>query len=131
MLLLYFAASFLDWLSGYILNRIVMKVVYDLRKDVEDKLNRLPIGYFDSRQRGDVLSRVTNDIDNIQKALHQAFTVGAVRLLEVLGTGIIMFVLSWQLALIALIALPFVCAHCGLRGSEIAETVCSAVEAYG
>lgn len=116
VLLLYFAASFLDWLSGYILNRIVMKVVYDLRKDVEDKLNRLPIGYFDSRQRGDVLSRVTNDIDNIQQALQQAFSQLVRSVLLVLGIGIIMFVLSWQLALIALIALPLSALIAGFVG---------------
>ncbi len=71
---MYLVASFLNWFSGWILNRLVMRVVYNLRKDVEDKLNRLPIGYFDSRQRGDVLSRVTNDVDNIQNALQQAIS---------------------------------------------------------
>ena len=73
VLAMYFVASLFMWAQGYILNRLVMRVVYKLRKDVEDKLNRLPLNYFDTRQRGDLLSRVTNDVDNIQNALQQAF----------------------------------------------------------
>jgi ATP-binding cassette subfamily B multidrug efflux pump len=106
VLLLYFFASVLDWLSGYVLNRIVMRVVYQLRADIETKINRLPTSYFDTHSRGDVLSRVTNDVDNIQQALQQAFSQLVRSVMTVLGIGVIMFVLSWRLALIALIALP-------------------------
>ena len=67
VLAMYFVASLFMWAQGYVLNGLVMRVVYNLRKDVEDKLNRLPLNYFDTRQRGDLLSRVTNDVDNIQK----------------------------------------------------------------
>ena len=88
------------------LNRIVMKVVRRLRDDTEKKLNRLPLNYFDTRQRGDVLSRVTNDVDNVQQALQQAFAQLISSLLTVIGIVIMMFIVSWQLALIALIALP-------------------------
>ena len=62
-----------------------MRVVYKLRKDIEDKLNRLPLSYFDTRQRGDLMSRVTNDVDNIQNALQQAFTQLVQSLLTVIG----------------------------------------------
>jgi len=103
---LYLVASALMWLQGYLLNRLVMRVVYRLRQDIEEKLNRLPLSYFDSRQRGDLLSRVTNDVDNIQQALQQAFSQLVQSVLTILGIGIMMFVVSWQLALIALIALP-------------------------
>jgi ATP-binding cassette subfamily B protein len=94
------------WLQGYILNRLVMRIIYTLRQDIEAKINRLPLSYFDGRQRGDVLSRVTNDVDNIQQALQQAFSQLVQSLLTVIGIAAMMFIVSWQLALIALIALP-------------------------
>ncbi|MFV0435435.1 MAG: ABC transporter ATP-binding protein [Leucobacter sp.] len=106
VLALYIVASVLMWLQGYILNRLVMRVVYRLRAEIEEKLNRLPLSYFDGRQRGDVLSRVTNDVDNIQQALQQAFSQLVQSFLTVIGITAMMFVVSWQLALIALIALP-------------------------
>ena len=74
VLAMYLVASLLQWWQGYILNALVMRVVYGLRTDVEAKLNRLPLSYFDTRQRGDLMSRVTNDVDNIQTALQQAFS---------------------------------------------------------
>ncbi len=55
----------LSWLQGYLLNGVVQRTVLRLRADVEDKLNRLPLPYFDDQPRGELLSRVTNDIDNI------------------------------------------------------------------
>ena len=106
VLALYIVASVLMWAQGYLLNRLVMRVIYRLRQDIEDKLNRLPLGYFDSRQRGDLMSRVTNDVDNIQAAMQQAFAQLVQSALTVLGIAAMMFIVSWQLALIALIALP-------------------------
>jgi len=103
---LYLVAAFLMWLQGFLLNGLVMRVIYRLRQDIEDKINRLPLSYFDGRQRGDVLSRVTNDVDNIQQALQQGFSQLVSSLLTIIGIVIMMFWVSWQLALIALIALP-------------------------
>ncbi|WP_449278249.1 ABC transporter ATP-binding protein [Leucobacter sp. GX24907] len=103
---LYIVASILMWWQGYILNHLVMRVIYQLREDIEAKLNRIPLRYFDSRQRGDILSRVTNDVDNIQQALQQAFSQLVQSVLTVIGIAAMMFIVSWQLALIALIALP-------------------------
>lgn len=116
VLAMYFVANTFMWAQGYILNKLVMRVVYTLRRDVETKLNRLPLNYFDTRQRGDVLSRVTNDVDNIQNALQQAFAQLLQALLTVIGIVIMMFVVSWQLALIALIALPLSAVAAGLIG---------------
>ena len=76
---------------GYLLNGLVMRVVYKLRKDIEEKINRLPLSYFDGRQRGDVLSRVTNDVDNIQQALQQAFSQLVQSVLTIIGIGAMMF----------------------------------------
>jgi ATP-binding cassette subfamily B protein len=106
VLVLYFAASLFMWAQGWLLNRLVMRVVRNLRERVEYKLNRLPLNYFDTRQRGDVLSRVTNDVDNIQQGLQQALSQMVSSIMTVIGIVVMMFVVSWQLALIALIALP-------------------------
>ncbi|MEE1621054.1 ABC transporter ATP-binding protein [Zafaria sp. J156] len=116
VLAMYFVANVFMWAQGFILNKLVMRVVYNLRKDVEHKLNRLPLNYFDTRQRGDVLSRVTNDVDNIQNALQQAFAQLVQALLTVVGIVIMMFIVSWQLALIALIALPLSAVAAGVIG---------------
>lgn len=113
---MYLVSSLFMWLQGYVLNRIVMRVVFNLRRDVEAKLNRLPLNYFDTRQRGDLLSRVTNDVDNVQQALQQAFAQLIMSALSLIGITVMMFIVSWQLALIALIALPLSAVGAGLIG---------------
>jgi ATP-binding cassette subfamily B multidrug efflux pump len=118
VLAMYVIASILNWAQGYILNGLVMRVVYNLRQDIERKLNRLPLSYFDTRQRGDLMSRVTNDVDNIQTALQQAFSQLVQSALTVLGITAMMFIVSWQLALIALIALPLSALIAGVIGSR-------------
>nr|WP_258142432.1 ABC transporter ATP-binding protein [Arthrobacter sp. MYb227] len=118
VLAMYFVSSLFMWAQGWLLNRLVMKVVYKLRKDVETKLNKLPLNYFDTRQRGDLLSRVTNDVDNIQNALQQAVSQLVQSLLTVVGIVIMMFIVSWQMALIALIALPLSAVAAGVIGSR-------------
>lgn len=115
---MYIVASVLMWAQGYILNRIVMDVVYNLRKDIESKLHRLPLSYFDTRQRGDLMSRVTNDVDNMQQALQQAFSQLVQSVLQVIGITVMMFIVSWQLALLALIALPLSAVIAGVIGSR-------------
>ncbi len=106
VLALYVAASVFGWAQGYLLNGVVQRTVYRLRSDVEDKLNRLPLAYFDRQPRGEVLSRVTNDIDNIGQSLQQSMSQLLVSLLTVVGVVVMMVVVSWVLALIALVAIP-------------------------
>ncbi|WP_308190868.1 ABC transporter ATP-binding protein [Arthrobacter hankyongi] len=118
VLCMYLVASLFMWLQGWVLNRIVMRVVAQLRMDVEAKINRLPLNYFDTKQRGDVLSRVTNDVDNIQQALQQAFAQLIMSVLTVLGITVMMFAVSWQLALIALVALPLAGVGAGMIGAR-------------
>ncbi|WP_028266253.1 ABC transporter ATP-binding protein [Arthrobacter sp. MA-N2] len=118
VLLMYFVANIFLWAQGFILNKIVMKVINRLRNDVQAKLNRLPLNYFDTRQRGDILSRVTNDVDNVQQGLQQAFAQLVSSVLTVFGITIMMFIVSWQLALIALVALPLSGVLAGVIGSR-------------
>jgi ATP-binding cassette subfamily B multidrug efflux pump len=103
---LYLLASLLSWLQGFLLNGIVQRTVLQLRADVEDKLNRLPLEYFDRQPRGELLSRVTNDIDNIAQTLQQTLSQLLTSLLTVAGVLTLMFVISPVLALIALVAVP-------------------------
>lgn len=118
VLILYLAASVLMWWQGFLLNGLVMRIVYRLRRDIEAKVNRLPLRYFDSRQRGDVLSRTTNDVDNIQQALQQAFSQLIENLLLIIGLAAMMVIVSWQLALIALVSLPLSALIAGILGAR-------------
>jgi ATP-binding cassette, subfamily B, multidrug efflux pump len=105
-LALFVAASLLSWLQGYILNDVVQRTIFRLRADVEDKLNRLPLPYFDKQPRGELLSRVTNDIDNVSQSLQQTLSQLLTSLLTVVGVLVMMFVISPLLAVIALVAVP-------------------------
>src|SRR4051794_29115494 len=89
---LYAAASLFSWLQGYLLTTAVQRSVYRLRSDVEAKLHRLPLRYFDRQPRGELLSRVTNDIDNIAQSLQQTLSQLLTSLLTVLGVVVLMLV---------------------------------------
>ena len=106
VVLIYVASSVFGYVQGYLLNSIVQRTVFVLRREVEDKLNRLPLSYFDRQQRGEVLSRVTNDIDNISQSLQQTMSQLLVSLLSVVGVLIMMFLVSPLLSVIALITIP-------------------------
>jgi ATP-binding cassette, subfamily B, multidrug efflux pump len=103
---LYLVASLFLWLQGYLLNGAVQRSIYTLRSQVEDKINRLPLSYFDKHTRGELLSRVTNDIDNISQALQQTLSQLLTSLLTVIGVTVMMFLVSPVLALIALVTIP-------------------------
>jgi ATP-binding cassette, subfamily B, multidrug efflux pump len=105
-LVLYLLASLFLWFQGYLLNGAVQRSIYTLRSRVEDKINRLPLSYFDKQTRGELLSRVTNDIDNISQALQQTLSQLLTSLLTVVGVTIMMFIISPVLALIALVTIP-------------------------
>ena len=105
-LVLYLVASLFLWLQGYLLNGAVQRSIYTLRSLVEEKINRLPLSYFDKQTRGELLSRVTNDIDNISQALQQTLSQLLTSVLTVIGVTVMMFVISPVLALIALVTIP-------------------------
>ncbi|MET4539550.1 ATP-binding cassette subfamily B multidrug efflux pump [Arthrobacter bambusae] len=105
-LALYVLASAFGWMQAYVLNGVVQRTVYRLRERIEAKIHRLPLRYFDSIQRGELLSRVTNDVDNISQSLQQSISQVVSSLLTVLGVLVMMFLLSPLLALIALVTIP-------------------------
>ena len=115
---LHAAASLLMWAQGAILNRLTMRAVFNLRERVEAKINHLPLRYFDTRQRGDVMSRTTNDVDNVQQALQQSLSSLFNAILTVVGILVMMFAISWQLALVALLAIPLTGLVMGLVGTR-------------
>ena len=103
---IYVAASLLAWLQGYLLNDVVQNTVRRMRGDVEDKVNALPLEYFDQQPRGELLSRVTNDIDNVSQTLQQTMSQLLTSLLTVVAVLAMMFWISPLLALLALISVP-------------------------
>ncbi|HEX5968641.1 MAG TPA: ABC transporter ATP-binding protein [Intrasporangium sp.] len=103
---LYAISSLLLWVQGWILQGVLARTMYRLRQDVEAKLNRLPLPYFDKQPRGEILSRVTNDIDNVSMSLQQTLSQLLNSLLTVIAVLAMMFWISWVLALIALVTIP-------------------------
>lgn len=105
-LVLYVLSSAFMWMQAYVLNGVVQRTVFGLRGEIEAKIHRLPLRYFDSIQRGELLSRVTNDVDNISQSLQQTISQAVTSVLTVLGVLVMMVILSPTLALIALVTIP-------------------------
>ncbi|MFF1542529.1 ABC transporter ATP-binding protein [Streptomyces sp. NPDC058291] len=99
-------AGLLMAVATRLVNRAVNRTMFRMREDVQTKLSRLPLSYFDKRQRGEVLSRATNDIDNIGQTLQQSMGQLINSLLTVVGVLVMMFWVSWILALVALVTVP-------------------------
>jgi ATP-binding cassette, subfamily B, multidrug efflux pump len=92
--------------QGRLVATMVARSVFALREQVQAKLSRLPLRYFDRQPRGEILSRVTNDIDNLQQSLQQTLSQLVTSLLTIVGVLTLMFIVSWELALIALVTVP-------------------------
>jgi ATP-binding cassette, subfamily B, multidrug efflux pump len=103
---LYAASSLLSIVAGYLLAGVVQRLMYQLRSDVEDKVNALPLSYIDKQARGDLLSRVTNDIDNVAQSLQQTLSQMLTSVLLLVGVAIMMFTISPLLAVVALTTVP-------------------------
>jgi ATP-binding cassette, subfamily B, multidrug efflux pump len=106
VLAVYVASALAAWLLAYLLNDVVQGTIYRMREEVEDKVNRLPLRYFDRQPRGELLSRVTNDIDNVSQTLQQTMSQLLQSLLTVVGVLAMMFWISPLLALVALVIVP-------------------------
>ncbi len=103
---IYVGSAILGLAQGLVLNGVTQRTVRRLRETVEAKIHRLPLSYFDKHQRGDLLSRVTNDIDNISQVLQQTLSQLFVSVLTVIGILIMMFTISPLLAVVAIISIP-------------------------
>ena len=103
---LYVGSSICALFQARLTATLVQRAVFKLREQVEAKLARLPLSYFDRQPRGEILSRVTNDIDNLQQSMQQTLSQLVTSVLTIIGVLILMFVVSWELALIALVTVP-------------------------
>ncbi|WP_083979725.1 ABC transporter ATP-binding protein [Demequina salsinemoris] len=106
LIVIYLCAAALQFIQGYILNGITQRTVYRLREQVEAKIHRLPLSYVDRHQRGELLSRVTNDIDNVSQTLQQTLSQLFTSLLTVVGVLAMMIYISPWLALVAIVSIP-------------------------
>ncbi len=105
-LVLYLISSLFSWVQGYLMAGVTNRTLYTLRRTAEEKIGRLPLSYFDTQSRGDLLSRVTNDIDNIGNSLQQGLAQILNSILTVISVLAMMIWISPTLALISLIAIP-------------------------
>jgi len=106
LVVLYVISSLFGYIQGWIMSGVSMKVSYGLRKDISEKINKLPLKYFDNTNQGEVLSRVTNDVDTLSQTLNQSLSQIITSVTTVLGVLIMMFSISWQMSLIALGIIP-------------------------
>jgi len=102
----YVLSAIFSWAQSYLMAGVTQRTVYRLRRSVESKLGRLPLAYFDRQSRGDILSRVTNDIDNVAQTLQQSLTQLITALLTVVGVLVMMLTISPVLAAISLVVVP-------------------------
>lgn len=103
---LYLLSSLLSYITGYIMSGVAQKTVFDMRTDVKNKLDRLPLKYYDARTHGEILSRVTNDMDTIANTLQQSLTQLITSMVTIIGILIMMLSISPLMTLIAFVTLP-------------------------
>jgi len=103
---LYLISTLFGFLQQYIMAGVAQKTVYNIRKDVEDKLSRLPLKFFDARTHGEILSRVTNDVDNIATTLQQSLTQLITSIVTIIGIIIMMLTISSLMTLVVILTLP-------------------------
>ncbi|WP_182354543.1 ABC transporter ATP-binding protein [Flaviflexus huanghaiensis] len=103
---IYVVAAVFQFIAGWVIRIIVQNLGWELREKAQAKIDRLPLSYIDRRSRGDLLSRVTNDVDNITQTLMQTMNSIFQNLLTIIGIVAMMFIISWQLALLTFLVLP-------------------------
>ena len=106
LLMIYVLSALFTYGQGWMMAGITQKITYSLRKDISEKINRLPLSYFDRQTHGEVLSRVTNDVDTMSQSLNQSVQQVFHSLIMIIGILYMMISISWQLTLMALIVVP-------------------------
>lgn len=103
---LYLLSALFSYVQGWVMTNVTQKVTYQLRRDISHKINRLPLSYFDKRTYGEVMSRVTNDVDTISQTLNQSLSQIVTSVVMIIGIIIMMLTISWVLTLITILVLP-------------------------
>ncbi len=106
-LALYLGSSLFSYIQGWIMSGISMDITYRFRKDIAEKIDRMPFKYFDTTSQGEVLSRITNDVDTVSQTLNQSLSQIVTSVVTVIGVLIMMLTISWQMTLVALLIIPF------------------------
>ncbi|MCR4408050.1 MAG: ABC transporter ATP-binding protein/permease [Anaerolineae bacterium] len=104
---LYLFSTALSYLQGWLMTDVAIKVTYQLRKEIMGKIHRMPFRYFDGTTHGEVLSRLTNDVDTVNQTLNQSLTQIITSAVTMLGVLVMMLTISWQMTLVALLIVPF------------------------
>jgi ATP-binding cassette, subfamily B, multidrug efflux pump len=105
-LTLYLVSTIFSYIQGWIMTSVSMDITYRFRQDISKKINRMPLKYFDGTNHGEVLSRVTNDVDTVSQTLNQSLSQIITSVVTVIGVLVMMFTISWQMTLVALILVP-------------------------
>ncbi len=106
VIILYAISALTSFIMNFVMAKTSQRIVYDMRRQVDEKLSRLPLKYFDGRTHGEILSRVTNDIDTVSTSLSQGLTQVLTSITMVLGIVVMMFTISWLITLVCLLVLP-------------------------
>jgi ATP-binding cassette subfamily B multidrug efflux pump len=111
---LYLLSSLFGYIQGWIMSNVSMDITYRFRKEIATKINRMPLKYFDGTNQGEVLSRITNDVDTVSQTLNQSLTQIITSVITVIGVLVMMFSISWLMTLASLLILPLSMAFVGL-----------------
>ena len=103
---LYLVSALFSYVQGWIMANISTNIAYRFRQNISTKINRMPLKYFDGTTHGEVLSRITNDVDTVNQTLSQSLTQIITSLVTVVGVLVMMFSISWQMTLVALVVIP-------------------------
>jgi ATP-binding cassette subfamily B protein len=103
---LYVVSAAFAYVQGWVMSGISMNITYRFRRDIAEKINRLPFRYFDGTTHGEVLSRVTNDVDTVSQTLNQSLSQIVTSVTAVIGVLVMMFTISWQMTLVAIVIMP-------------------------
>ncbi|EGP5650871.1 ABC transporter ATP-binding protein [Enterococcus faecium] len=106
VIVMYLISTVFNFLQQFIMTRVSQRTVYELRHDLEAKMNRVPISYYDTHTNGDIMSRAINDMDNIASTLQQNLTQFVTSAVTLIGVIVMMLSISWQLTLVALLMIP-------------------------
>ncbi len=104
--IIYLLSALFNYLSGWMMAGVTQKITYSLREEISKKINRLPLNFFDRQTHGEVLSRVTNDVDTVSQSLNQAVQQVLTSLITIIGILYMMLRISWQMTLMAIIVIP-------------------------
>src|SRR5512133_3346796 len=111
---LYLLSAVFAYIQGWIMTGVSMKITYKFRQDISEKINRMPLRYFDGTNQGEVLSRVTNDVDTVSQTLNQGLTQIITSVVNVIGVLVMMFSINWLMTLVALVIVPLSLVAIGL-----------------